>query len=32
MYFAGGHYIAANYWALQAIELLTECREYLENL
>ena len=28
-YFAGGHYIAANYWALQAIELLTECKEYL---
>ncbi|KYK28282.1 MAG: hypothetical protein AYK19_21025 [Theionarchaea archaeon DG-70-1] len=32
MYFAGGHYIAANYWAMQAIELLFECKECLENL
>jgi hypothetical protein len=32
MYFAGGNYTAANYWAVHAIKLLTKCREYLENL
>lgn len=32
MYFAGGNYIAANYWAMQAIKLLEECKEYLDNL
>ncbi|MBU7012514.1 MAG: hypothetical protein HXS46_17675 [Theionarchaea archaeon] len=32
MYFAGGNYIAANYWAMQAIEFLEKCRKCLENL
>jgi uncharacterized repeat protein (TIGR01451 family) len=32
MYFAGSNYIAASYWAMQAIRLLEECKSYLESL
>ena len=30
-YFAGGNYIAANYWAIQTIKLLEECIECAED-
>lgn len=32
MYFAGTNYVAANNWAIKAIELLTKAKECLENL
>lgn len=32
LYFNGRTYVPANYWALQAMKLLTECRECIKNL
>ena len=32
MYFAEANYIVANYWAMQALKLLEESRECVENL